>query len=68
MGDLLAVDEALERLSARRPELGKLVSLRFFAGLPMPEIAEILRVPLRTLEREWKYARSWLQEQMSGGV
>src|SRR5262245_12789383 len=58
--DLLAVDEALDRLGARDPSRAKLVELRFFAGLTMSEVAEVLGVSLATAERHWAYAKAWL--------
>jgi RNA polymerase sigma factor (TIGR02999 family) len=58
--DLVALDEALDRLAARDPARAKLVELRFFAGLPMAEVAEVLGVSLATAERRWAYARAWL--------
>jgi RNA polymerase sigma factor (TIGR02999 family) len=57
---LLAVDEALTRLSADDPQKAELVKLRFFGGLNMPEAAAALGVSLATAERWWAYARSWL--------
>jgi RNA polymerase sigma factor (TIGR02999 family) len=64
MPDLLALDEALERLEAHRPELVQLVNLRYFAGLTMPQAAEALGIPLRTAERNWSYAKAWLLREM----
>ncbi len=58
--DLIAVDEALDRLAASDPAKAKLVELRFFAGLTMPEVAEVLGVSLATAERHWAYAKAWL--------
>jgi RNA polymerase sigma factor (TIGR02999 family) len=58
--DLEALDEALGRFEALDPPAARLVKLRFFAGLSMPQAAEALGVPLRTAERHWAYARAWL--------
>jgi RNA polymerase sigma factor (TIGR02999 family) len=58
--DLIALDEALDRLAARDPARAKLVELRFFAGLTMPQVAEVLGVSLATAERHWTYAKAWL--------
>lgn len=58
--DLLALDESLQRLEAEDPAAAKLVALRYFAGLTMPQAAEALGISLRTAERNWTYARSWL--------
>jgi RNA polymerase sigma factor (TIGR02999 family) len=63
--DLLSLHEALERLEAEDASAARLVKLRFFAGLNLKEIAEITDTPLRTTEREWQYARSWLHRAMS---
>ena len=64
--DLLALDEALTRLAAIDPPAARLVELRFFAGLTMPEAAEALGVPLRSAERNWMYARAWLRRAVMG--
>jgi RNA polymerase sigma factor (TIGR02999 family) len=58
--DLIALDEALDRLAARDPGKAKLVELRFFAGLSMPGVAEVLGMSLATAERHWTYAKAWL--------
>jgi RNA polymerase sigma factor (TIGR02999 family) len=65
--DVLALDEALERLEATDPDAARLVKLRFFAGLSMPEAAEALGMPLRTAERNWTYARTWLHRALADG-
>lgn len=57
---LLLVDEALTALAERNPLAAQLIKLRFFAGLPNAEAAEILGVPERTATRVWAYARAWL--------
>ncbi len=62
--DVLALDEALDRLAARDPEAARLVGLRFFAGLTMPEAARALGLSERTAERVWSYARSFLRAEM----
>src|SRR5436305_952810 len=64
--DLLALDEALTRLAATDPAAARLVELRYFAGLTMPQAAEALGVPLRTAERNWAYARAWLRWAVAG--
>src|SRR5262249_10494174 len=63
--DLVALDEALNRLEAIDPVAAQLVKLRYFAGLPMPEAAKILGLSLRTAERNWSYARTWLHRELS---
>lgn len=62
--DVLALDEALTKLAATRPELAKLVSLRYFAGLTMEQAASALGIPLRTAQRHWTYVRVWLLEEL----
>jgi RNA polymerase sigma factor (TIGR02999 family) len=58
--DLEALDEALDKLAEEDPAKAELVKLRFFAGLTMPEIAQVLKISLATAERHWTYARTWL--------
>lgn len=62
--DLLALDEALRRLEQRSERQARIVMLRFFAGLEMEEVAAMLETSLSTVEREWRFARSWLQRQL----
>ena len=57
---LLALDQALAALEAREPRLVRLVELRAFAGLTPEEIAELLGVTVRTVQRDWQRARAWL--------
>jgi RNA polymerase sigma factor (TIGR02999 family) len=64
--DLLALDEALDRLQAHDPSMGEIVLLRFFAGLSMEETAEALGVSPRTVQRKWTFARAWLHAAMAG--
>jgi RNA polymerase sigma factor (TIGR02999 family) len=61
---LLAVDEALDRLAAVDPIGSKLVNLRFFVGLSNLEAARLLGIPERTAKRTWAYARAWLHEEL----
>lgn len=60
MEDVLALDEALERLNALDPRLAKLVDLRFFGGMSMEEAARSLDVSLGTAKRDWLRARAFL--------
>jgi RNA polymerase sigma factor (TIGR02999 family) len=66
--DLLALDEALDRLAARDPVKAQLVQLRYFAGLTVEEAARALGISPTTAERYWTYARAWLRREMSGGI
>ena len=63
--DLLALDEALSRLELSDPMAAKLVKLRYFAGLTMPQAAKALGISLRSAERDWTYARTWLHRELS---
>jgi RNA polymerase sigma factor (TIGR02999 family) len=63
--DLTALDEALSRLAKADPTKAKLVELRFFAGLTMPEAAEAMGISLATAERYWTFARSWLYAELA---
>lgn len=62
--ELLALDEALSRLEERWPEKGKLVKLRYFAGMTIPEAAQALDISHATAERHWTFARAWLHSQL----
>jgi RNA polymerase sigma factor (TIGR02999 family) len=62
--DLLALDEALEKLAREDRPCADLVKLRFFAGLTIDEAAEALGVARRTADRYWTYARAWLFKQL----
>jgi len=64
--DILALDEALSRLAEESPVRAELVKLRFFAGLTMAEIAEMLGISLATAERYWVYSRTRLFAELSG--
>jgi RNA polymerase sigma factor (TIGR02999 family) len=63
--DVLALDESLARLAEHDPAAARLVNLRYFAGMTMPQAAEALGIPLRTAERNWTYARTWLHRDMA---
>ena len=63
--NLLALDEALERLSVEQPEAAQVVKLRYFAGLTIEETAAALQLSVRTVNRHWAYARAWLYQQLS---
>jgi RNA polymerase sigma factor (TIGR02999 family) len=63
--DVLELDEVLARLEGVDPQAAKLVKLRFFAGLTMPQAADALGISLRTAERDWTFARTWLHRALS---
>jgi RNA polymerase sigma factor (TIGR02999 family) len=58
--DLLALDEALSRLATREPAKAALVKLRYFAGLSIDEVADLMRISRTTAKRYWAFARAWL--------
>jgi RNA polymerase sigma factor (TIGR02999 family) len=64
--ELLALDEALERLARDYPRRSEVVELRYFGGLTNEEIAEVLTVSAATVERDWRYARAWLHQELEG--
>ena len=59
--DLLALDEALDRLAAEDADAATVVKLHFFAGLKLEEVASALEVSYATVKRRWAYARAWLR-------
>jgi len=63
--DLLALDEALTRLASVDPDAAELVRLRYFAGLTIPQAAELLGIAPRSADRLWAYARAWLRDALS---
>lgn len=63
--DLLALDEALDRLDALSERQRQVVELRFFAGLSIEETAEALGVGLSTVKRDWSTARAWLNRELA---
>ena len=65
--EVLAVDEALERLAALDAGQAHIVELRFFAGLDVEEVAHVLNRSPRTVKREWRAARAWLYRELRGG-
>ncbi len=65
--DLLALDEALERLERTDPLKAAVVKLRFFAGLTVPEAAAALGISASTADNYWAYARCWLRLEMRDG-
>jgi RNA polymerase sigma factor (TIGR02999 family) len=64
--ELLALDEALERLAVQDPRKSQIVELRYFGGLTAGEMAEFLDLSLRTVEREWNMAKAWLYRALGG--
>lgn len=69
--DALDLSDALERLAEAEPRCAEVVQLRFFAGLEVTEIAELLGVSVATVKRDWRFAKAWLSHQLddsTGGV
>lgn len=66
--EMLAVDEALDRLAAKDPTAADLVKLKYFVGMTMEEAAAALGLSLRNAERIWTYARAWLRRKMVDDV
>jgi RNA polymerase sigma factor (TIGR02999 family) len=64
--DLIALDEALDRLKAVDPQAVELVHLRYFVGLSTAEAAEMIGISTRTAERIWAFGKSWLRREISG--
>ena len=64
--DLVAIDDALRELAERDPRKAQIVELRFFGGLTLDEIAEVLGVAPVTVSREWAKARAWLHREVAG--
>lgn len=64
--DLLALDEALQKLAVINPQAAELVQLLYFGGLTLPEAAQTLDVSPRTAGRLWAYARAWLRREIEG--
>ena len=65
--DLIALDEALDRLAKLDARHSQVVEMKFFAGLNIEEIAEALGISHATVERDWSLARAWLYRELSAG-
>jgi len=63
-GELVAIDDALERLAREYPRQAQTVELRFYGGYAEEEIGEILGVSVETVKRDWKFARTWLSRDL----
>jgi RNA polymerase sigma factor (TIGR02999 family) len=64
--DLVALDEALKNLEELDAAQARIVELRFFGGLTIEEVAEILQISESTVKREWRMAKAWLKANLSG--
>jgi RNA polymerase sigma factor (TIGR02999 family) len=65
--ELVALDDALSALSAMDPRKGQVVELRFFGGLSVEESAEVLKVSVETVMRDWRLAKVWLRRELRRG-
>ena len=66
--DVVAVHEALDRLAKLNERQSQVITLRYFGGLTVPEVARALGVSVFTVERDWRFARAWLHGQLQGDV
>jgi RNA polymerase sigma factor (TIGR02999 family) len=64
--DVLEIDRAISKLAGDYPRHANIVELKFFGGLDAGEIARVLSLSLRTVERDWHFAKAWLQNEVSG--
>ena len=64
VAEMIALDDALTRLGKRNPRLQRVVEMRFFGGLTEPEIARVLEITERTVQRDWVTARAWLHKEL----
>jgi RNA polymerase sigma factor (TIGR02999 family) len=66
--DLLALDEAIQKLQAHKPHLAEIVMLRYYTGLSVEETAGVLGESVRTVYRDWRHARTWLALELDDKV
>jgi RNA polymerase sigma factor (TIGR02999 family) len=66
--ELIALDDALNNLRNLDPRKSQIVELRFFGGLSVEEVAEVLKISTATVMREWRSARAWLRREVGGGA
>ena len=64
LDELIDLDDALKKLAVEDAEKAEVVNLRFFAGLPLEEIGQILGIAVPTVKRHWRYARAWLHKEL----
>ncbi len=65
--DMVALDDALERLAALDARQARIVELRFFGGLTIEQVGNVLGVSHTTVENDWRVARAWLSRELGGG-
>jgi RNA polymerase sigma factor (TIGR02999 family) len=66
--DLLALDEAIQKLQAHKPHLAEIVMLRYYTGLSVEETAGVLGESVRSVYRDWRHARTWLALELDDKV
>jgi RNA polymerase sigma-70 factor (ECF subfamily) len=66
--DVVALHDALDPLARSNPRQAQVVTLRFFGGLSVPEVAETLEVSDTTVEGDWRFARAWLHGRLGGAA
>ena len=67
LADVVAIDEVVKRLEALDPRQGQIVELRFFGGLSVEEVAEVMGISTPTVKREWQSAKAWLHRELKRG-
>ena len=65
--DLIALDQALDRLAAIDEQQSRIVELRYFSGLSIEQTAKVLGISPATVKRDWRIAKAWLRREISGG-
>jgi len=65
LADVLAIDEVVQRLEALDARQGQIVELRFFGGLSVEEVAEVMKISTPTVKREWQSAKAWLHRELA---
>lgn len=67
-GDVLALEDALQELQELDARQAKIVEMRFYGGMTVPEVAEVLGLSTRTIEGEWKMCRAWLRKKLEDNL
>jgi RNA polymerase sigma factor (TIGR02999 family) len=68
VAEVIALDDALKNLAEMDPRKSQIVEMKFFGGLTTEEVAEVLKVTSRTVEREWRKAKAWLNRALTKGA
>ena len=66
--NLIAIDDALQALSRVDSRKAQVVELRFFGGMSVEEMAEVLKISPQSVKRDWKLARAWLLKEVAGAT